>query len=43
MFGEEAVRFARAAVESEVRGASAPDRPADPRFSEMAGAFVTIS
>ena len=43
MFGEEAVRFARAAVESEVRGASAPDRPANPRFSEMAGAFVTIS
>ena len=43
MFGEDAVRFARAAVESEVRGASAPDRPADPRFSEMAGAFVTIS
>lgn len=42
-FGDEAVRLAREAVESEVLGRPLGYTPTDPRFSEPSGAFVTIS
>ena len=42
-FGSEAVRLARAAVESEVLGAPLEYVPDDGRFLEASGAFVTLS
>lgn len=42
MFGEEAVRLARSAVDSEVLGGEVAD-VTDPRFGEPSGAFVTLS
>lgn len=41
-FGRDAVPLARASVVFEVAGGSV-DAPADPRFAERAGAFVTLS
>lgn len=43
LFGGDAVRFARASVEAEVRGTEMPPIPGDDRFSEVSGAFVTLS
>lgn len=43
MTGGDAVRYARATVEAEVRGTRFPDPPSDPAFSAPSGAFVTIS
>lgn len=43
MFGTDAVRLARAAVESEARGTSPPDTPEGGRFGRPSGAFVTLS
>ncbi len=43
MFGSQAVRLARDAVESEVRGTRPRCVADDPRFSEPSGAFVTLS
>lgn len=42
-FGADAVRLARAAVESEVRGSPLGFRPAGDRFMDPSGAFVTLS
>ncbi len=42
-FGSEAVRLARAAVESEVLGTPLEYVPDDGRFLEASGAFVTLS
>ena len=42
-FGSEAVRLARASVESEVRGTPLSFVPEDGRFMEPSGVFVTLS
>lgn len=42
-FGTDAVRLARAAVESEVSGSPVGFRPSGDRFMDPSGAFVTLS